>query len=170
MDHALRFHHTVRFLRGKSVDATWVAVLSVPAMVLSAFTSELFLKTLVCLDTGRMVEGHDLEKLYRLLKTETKKAIREGWDAYIPSQEKTLKAIEAQIGRTIPRDLESSLRSGSRSFIDLRYMHEGTPSSEFYILDLPNILHAVIISKRPDWSGWNPQYSQVADFPEGRVR
>jgi hypothetical protein len=61
MDHALRFHHTVDFLRRRSADETWIGVLSVPTMVLSAFTSELFLKALIGLDTGRIPnKGHDL--------------------------------------------------------------------------------------------------------------
>jgi hypothetical protein len=148
MDHALRFHHTVRFMRSKSTDATWVGVLALPAMVLSAFTSELFLKALVCLDTGSIPQGHHLDRLFRMLALDTRKAIKAGWDAYTPSQENTYRALEAELGRPIPRDLGSALRAGSRSFIELRYMYEGTPKSEFHILDLPEILHRVIIARR----------------------
>jgi hypothetical protein len=60
-----------------------VATLAEPLAVLSALTTELFLKCLICIETGDTPRGHDLKELFDQLSVATRTRIQDLWDSGI---------------------------------------------------------------------------------------
>jgi hypothetical protein len=125
------------------------------AMVLSALNSELFLKCIICIETGKLAHGHHLGELFGELRPQTRKRIEHIWDTeLVPFRNPMWMKIENSFGdgRRIARDLLSALTGGSTAFEKIRYSYE--PDNEdvqFYIGDLPRILGRVILEMKPEW-------------------
>src|SRR5580700_2055988 len=62
--HAFRFHENDHRLRNSisPEDPNEVMLIAHPSMMLSAFASELYLKCLLCIETGKVHTGHDLKR------------------------------------------------------------------------------------------------------------
>jgi hypothetical protein len=97
--HATRFHDSDHRLRStvpanKPSDLPFVAH---PAMVLSAFASELYLKCLLCVETGVVPDQHNLKTLFKRLQPTTRRALEDLWDANIrlPHRQLAFDAIKA---------------------------------------------------------------------------
>jgi hypothetical protein len=122
-------------------------------MVLSAFTSELYLKCLLCVETGFVPNDHKLSKLFKGLLPATRRRLEDLWDADIrrPERQKVLDFIRSMPqGAKLQLDLVYALNIGADSFIELRYFYE--KESAFFILgDFPNLLRAVILERFPGW-------------------
>ncbi len=75
--HAIGFHTAENSLGNLTLgpNAQLGAQVVRPAMVISALTSELFLKCLVCLETTRTPKGHHLFELFQLLTPGTRSRI-----------------------------------------------------------------------------------------------
>jgi hypothetical protein len=72
--HAVSFHLAFRVLHEyKPSHPSGAGALHLPASVLSAFTCELFLKALICIETGRVPTGHLLLNLFSRLSASTRK-------------------------------------------------------------------------------------------------
>jgi hypothetical protein len=127
-----------------------------PNMILSALTSELFLKCLVCMETTLTPKGHHLFELFKLLKPDTRDGIIKMWDIYIvPQRTQMWDVIDQHHGGKIARDLPGALLASSRAFETIRYEYEPTiQQSEFNIGDLPRILRLVVLEKKPDWANF----------------
>jgi hypothetical protein len=122
-----------------------------PAIVLSAFASELFFKCLLCIETGKTAQIHLLLDLFKKLTPDTKKTIEKYWDLVVSERKDVLDRLDQSRGRT-PRDLKSNLTAGSDGFRLVRYIYEGNqPPFFFGLSDLPIVLRNTIVEMRPDW-------------------
>ena len=80
-----------------------------PIVVLGAFTTELFLKCLICMEIGQASHGHDLKELFDELSAETRARLEEMWNAEIvPLRSKEWDRME-EFGLKMPRDLPADL-------------------------------------------------------------
>lgn len=131
------------------------ADLAQPAMVISALNSELFLKCIICIETGEVPTGHNLDVLFNKVSPETRDRIQHMWDTeVVPLRSAMWAKIEAQLTEhgPIKKDLHSALAAGSRSFERIRYSYEpNNKGGRFYISDLPRILGRVILQLKPEW-------------------
>jgi hypothetical protein len=147
--HASHFHESDHRLRN-TVPADRpqdVPLVAYPAMVLSAFASELYLKCLLCIETGGVPKGHNLKKLFDALQPITRLQLENLWDAYVrtPERMKVLNHIRTLPGGDKVRlDLRFALDIGTGSFIELRYCYE-KQSSHFLLGHFPNLLPKVIL-------------------------
>jgi hypothetical protein len=83
--HASNFHKSYDALiktvvpapGGPLPDEQRIGVISHPAMVLSAFSSELYLKCALCIETGAVPDGHNLRKLFEGLAVWSRDSTRD---------------------------------------------------------------------------------------------
>lgn len=167
--HALGFHVAEDIL-GKVTTSPnpQLAVQVVQSvMTLSAFTTELFLKCLLCLETTLTPQGHHLFELFQQLKPETQAKIAMLWDTKIvPHRDREWKIIEANYGGSakMHRDLPGAISASSRAFEKIRYSYEpgSRKDSDFNISDLPRILRRIILEKKPEWSNLGRAVTQIS--------
>jgi hypothetical protein len=154
--HASHFHESDHRLRNTVPQdrPDQIPLIAHPAMTLSAFASELYLKCLLCVETGRVPSTHNLRALFRQLQPATRRRLEDLWDQDIRrfERQKVLNHI-----RTLPKgeelklDLPYALDIGANSFIELRYFYE-TSRSYFLLSDFPNLLRIVILERFPSWA------------------
>jgi len=166
--HATGFHQSyLRILNSIPSDAPQeikeqdVGLISMPTMALSAFTSELYFKCLLCVEIDEVPNEHNLKFLFGLLKNETKREIDDLWDIDIrqPHRQPMIEYM-----RTLPKgdkvklDLRYALDVGADSFMDLRYFYE-REQVYFLLTDFPTILRKVILRRFPGWESALPKPS-----------
>ena len=163
--HAVRFLFTECRLRETSVgDQTTQDWVMMPAMVLSAFSAELFLKCLLILDGQRPPDVHHLRTLFELLHPQRKVRIEELWDKSVAANVHEFENTERLLDIKIPRDLKTALSDCGNAFDGLRYVYEDPSKVKFYIIDFARIVRTVILEFRPDWhSSTNSPRSPHAD-------
>jgi hypothetical protein len=155
-EHASRFHESDHRLRNTVPRdrPDQLPLIAHPAMMLSAFACELYLKCLLCIETGqRPPPTHNLKTLFRGLQPTTRRRLEDLWDQDIrrPERRKVLDHI-----RTLPRgaelklDLPYVLDIGANSFLELRYFYEKN-ETYFLLSNFPNLLRRVIIERFPSW-------------------
>jgi hypothetical protein len=162
--HAYHFHESDHRLRNTVPPdrPDQLPLVAHPAMVLSAFASELYLKCLLCAETGSVPDTHNLRDLFKQLNQSTRSRIEELWDANIrrPERQRMLEAIrQLPGGQDVRSDLPYLLDVGANAFIELRYFYE-KERSIFLLGDLPNLLHRVILERFPDWQNIPPPQPQ----------
>jgi hypothetical protein len=130
-------------------------MLGEPVMVIGAFTIELFLKCLVCIETGEVPRIHHLRHLFDKLSLSTRERIQRTWDNDIAVHRDTeWDQIEVAAGRKAARDLPGALAAASKSFERLRYSYEGnTADVQYFLQDLPQLLGRVVFELKPEWKG-----------------
>jgi HEPN domain-containing protein len=158
--HARNFHKSYEMLLRAAVpkDATLaddkiVAIIGRPALMLSAFASELYLKCLICVETNSVPSTHNLDGLFKELRVSTRHELDDLWDYDIRNPGK-LEIIEQ--ARKMPGaegirlDLRYALEIGAESFVDLRYFYE---NEESYCLlqDFPVLLKKAVLKRFPSW-------------------
>jgi hypothetical protein len=127
-----------------------MAIVVRPTIVLSAFASELFLKCLLLIEGKGRHHGHDLHVLFKKLSKQTQERIESKWD--FPTKHADAIAIsERTSGQKMPTDFNSALDRCGKAFKYMRYIYEDSLSTEFYLSDLPRMLHAVILELKPEW-------------------
>jgi len=125
--------------------------LVIPAMVMSAFAAELFLKSLLALE-GTSGKGiHHLAALFDKLSKERRADLELRWTATVQLRERELAANERTLGIQIPRDLPTSLQDCGDTFRLLRYVYEDAERPKFYIIDFAEIAYRAILDLQPDW-------------------
>lgn len=154
--HAFRFHESDIRLRNSisPEDPNEVMLIAHPSMMLSAFASELYLKCLLCIETGKIHSGHNLKSLFLFLDLQTREHIENLWNEYNrrTDRQKELKCIRLlPRGERLQADLQHALDIGANAFIELRYLYEGN-GSHFILGKFPDILQKVILEKsQPEW-------------------
>jgi hypothetical protein len=138
--------------------STFVVFTANPMIVLSAFASELFLKCLLLLEGTDLPKMHGLHALFDLLAPDTKSRITALWDADI--EQKKDQWAAAQGDKPEPLDLPSALVGGGNAFAVLRYAHEGSVNLRFVLGDLPYVLRAAIIERKPEWADIKRNYRE----------
>jgi HEPN domain-containing protein len=127
-----------------------------PIIVLSAFSSEIMLKSLVVLEGKEFGETHRLDKLYKILSNSNQKKLCERWDARLNEEViKTLfDAIENSTNTPIQRDLPSVLYNCADAFKLVRYIYEGH-EVRFFIYEFPRMVSELILTMRPEWNSYD---------------
>ncbi len=128
-----------------------IAWLALPAQVLSAFSCELFLKTLLILEGQQPSDTHSLSGLYKRLGNKRKDRLSAMWDKAQVDKAYFYDAVEKVTGERPARDLRGALKTCGDAFISIRYHYEDGSKSRFYISDLPRILHDYILELKPEW-------------------
>jgi hypothetical protein len=129
--------------------------LTEPLIVLDALTSELFLKCLICIETGGTPHGHDLKKLFDQLSEATRTSIQSFWDSEIATLRRKKWDDLERFGLRLPRDLPSALAKGTNAFERYRYSYEGnTEDLHYYLEDLPPLLERVILEMKPEFEAF----------------
>jgi hypothetical protein len=153
--HAYHFHESDHRLRDtiSSKNLDQVAIIAHPSMVLSAFASELYLKCLLCIETGSVPKGHNLRDLFLRLDASTRKHIDDLWDEELrrPHKQRELNFIRGLPGGDqLQTNLSYVLEISAKGFEELRYIYE-TDCPRFLLGEFPNILHKVILERHPEW-------------------
>ena len=123
-------------------------------MVLGALTIELFLKCLICIESGLAPRGHNLKNLFDSLSEATQKRIQHSWNTGIAVRRaEEWDEMERALGVKIARDLPTALTVASKSFELIRYSYEGnTKELQYYLQDLPALLGRVILEMKPEFA------------------
>jgi hypothetical protein len=121
-EHASAFHWSFERLSNSVVPQSGsppseqeVGIIAHPAMVLSAFASELYLKCLLCVETGNVPNGHNLRDLFLKLKDETKLSLDGLWDTDIrhPDKQAVIEKMRARYnGEPVRTDLRHAIKLG----------------------------------------------------------
>src|ERR1019366_9390578 len=153
--HAYHFHECDHRLRKgpSSKDLDEVALIAHPSMVLSAFASELYLKCLLCIETGKVPRGHELKGFFLRLDPSTRKRLEDLWNESLGRAERKREFAclrKLPEGDRLQSDLLYALGISANAFEELRYLYE-TKRSYFLLGDFPDMLHKVIFEKFPDW-------------------
>jgi len=167
--HASAFHKAYDVLlkaalpkEGAIPDDQFIGIIAHPAMVLSLFASELYLKCLLCVETGEVPEGHNLKTLFLGLPVPTRHALDGLWDTDMRRMEKQKaleKLQEMDTKKRLRLDLRYALDLGADSFIKLRYFYE---KEEVFCLlsDFPFVLRNFILDRFPSWGSILPKASK----------
>lgn len=127
-----------------------------PVIVLSAFTTELFLKCLIRIEAASATpRTHDLKELFGQLSTATRTRLQNLWDSDVAMRRSKRWNELEKFGLKMPRDLPSALAKGSNAFDRIRYSYEGnTENLHYYLEDLPTLLERVILEMKPEFEAW----------------
>lgn len=131
-----------------------------PTITCSAFSLELYLKSLILLETGTPAEGHDLRVLFDKLKPKTQDAIKTGAAAGIAR----IPARFAQVARAVPTmaaqigdpsrfgDFDTVLNDSSQAFKAFRYAFEGMTGKDQWMAEpITEAIRRHILTANPSW-------------------
>jgi len=126
-----------------------------PRVVIDAFTTELFLKCLICIETGSAPREHNLKQLFDLLSEATRTRIESCWDSEVVTRRREKWDKWERLGLKIARDLPSALAKGTNAFKRYRYSYEGdTQDLHYYLEDLPALLERLILEMKPEFEAF----------------
>jgi hypothetical protein len=144
-----------RLSKAADTDAHIIPV-STPAMVMSAFASELLLKCLICLDTGNVPPRHELRKLFDRLPKVNQDRIEQLWNlTVVPLRKAGWETARGRLSDAIVSgDLRANLSAGNDAFRQMRYIYEPQQAKQicFFLYDLPKVLRFVILERKPESS------------------
>jgi hypothetical protein len=130
----------------------WMQATAYAAMVVAAFASELYMKTLICLEGNQVPNSHDRKNLFEMISADRKARTEYHWDKVTLKNEHQLLAAERDLKSVIPRDLDTALLLGRDAFDSLRYVYEERQrTGGFHLGDLPACLREVIVEINPHW-------------------
>ena len=155
------FYQALAILCNVEPGNTQLAVtIGEPVMVIGAFTIELFLKCLICIETGPLPRRvHHLRELFDELSPAIQTRIEKEWDKIVEHHAEVWDGFERSLGITMARDLRSALAAGGDAFQRIRYSYEGgNESLQFYLQDLPRALGRIILEVKPEWTGHERDY------------
>jgi hypothetical protein len=115
---------------------------ALPATVLGAFASEVYLKCILCLQGKTVPALHNLRDLFDLIGEPTKTRLQVLWSTIVPDlpSRKTFWALgDQEYGGQLPRDLPTLLEMGARAFEQLRYSYERDEDPVFVLNDFPGV-------------------------------
>jgi hypothetical protein len=163
--HGNSFCEAYKMLSRTSNDPALMMSVGTPVMVMSAFSSELFLKCLICLETGKSSYGHHLKELFDQLSVPIKESIEQLWDQTVVPLRKPLWLAAEEQKVPIPRDLRSALAAGNDAFQTMRYCYEPDQAKKicFVLTDLPLVLKTVILQIKPEWRHVGRHFHPVGD-------
>jgi hypothetical protein len=162
--HAVHFLATDGYLRSRvEEDPSLMTMLRYPGIVISSFTSELFLKCLILLEQRSPKGTHNLLTLYDQLTPEHQALVARHWDDMSLKWKNAIDADEKVFNIKIPRDLKTALSDCGDAFKLIRYVYENPRKPLFYITHLPISLRKSV----EEVTGWRlddrktPPTSQV---------
>lgn len=126
----------------------WIGI---PILVMSALASELFLKCLICIETGRRSSGHHHARLFDHLSAATKAKLEAKWDGIVANREDMIKKIEKGSGMKIERKLRRALNQSGDTFVQLRYLYETENDIVSAMSDFHLSLKEMVLELKPEW-------------------
>ena len=162
--HGNSFCEGFKVLSSAAADPGVMMMVGTPVMVLSAFASEIFLKCLFCMETGKASRGHHLKHLFDRLSKSTQHRIVERWDGtVVPLRKPLWDAAQRGSKLEVPRDFHSALKAGNNAFSQMRYSYEPDRAKQisFFLADLPLVLRYVILELMPEWRHVSRTYYEV---------
>jgi hypothetical protein len=160
-DEAHGFYQALAILCNVEAGNTQLAVtIGEPVMVIGAFTIELFLKCVICLETGSLPRReHNLRELFDQISPIIQTKIENEWEKIAEHHTEVWDGFERRLGITMTRDLRSALAAGGDAFQRIRYSYEGgNERLQFYLQDLPRALGRIILEVKPEWVGHERDY------------
>lgn len=121
-------------------------------MVLAAFASELYMKTLIGLEGKAIPRQHNLEKLFGQISAERRSRVEFHWNENVRRNEHQFADGDRNLKTKLPRALNLALSRGAKSFEELRYAYEQrSPEGAFVLGNLPVCLREAIVEIKPEW-------------------
>jgi hypothetical protein len=156
--HACGYVDASNILSHKDVVKTeqMLASIANPVMMIQAFSIELFLKTIICIErNGFVPPQHHLKWLFSQLSPRVQQRITEEWDTkMVPLRKSLWDELDTKFPHKFARDLPTILARANRAFEQLRYNYEGHRDLEFHTgLELPRVLITVILELKPEFRG-----------------
>jgi hypothetical protein len=148
-NHADTFFHALNQLHRSPPGI--IRDVGTPVMVISAFASELYFKTLIALAGKKPAWGHDLKDLFSGLSPKMQGHLENRWNPIVRDREELYKNIDRQERAPIPRALPDAITEGREGFERLRYIYEGGDPFRFILSDLPLALRRTILDLQPSW-------------------
>jgi HEPN domain len=123
-----------------------------PMVICSAFSLELYLKSLILIEGGTYGKLHDLEKLFSRVKPKSQKIIRASYETHkmkMDAMFATFKDIPAP-----KTDFDSVLHASAKAFENFRYAFEGIVKDQEGWMASPicDSVRERIVELQPDWA------------------
>ncbi|WP_456740376.1 hypothetical protein [Bradyrhizobium sp. USDA 4469] len=131
--------------------------LAEPLIVLSAIATELFLKCLICIESGDAAppRGHNLQTLFSQLSAPVRTRVQNLWDSDVVPLRREEWDKWQELGLEVPGDLSSALGKGANAFQVYRYSYEdNTDGIHYYLHDLSALLERTILEMRPEFEAF----------------
>ncbi len=101
-----------------------MGIISMPAMAISVFASELYLKCLLCVEADNVPSTHNLKSQFGQLQQQTRRELDDLWDIDVRQPHKRIMIENMRAlpkGEKLRLDLRYALDVGANSFMELRY-------------------------------------------------
>jgi hypothetical protein len=138
--------------RGRTlgIDGQGIATV-IPMCVIAAFSCELYLKCLYCLDGGGKQYEHKLLELYKALGSNRRQRIQEIYPEEFNRNSLYVAMRNHQPDKSL-FELETALKRGSKVFEQWRYFYEGGVDSSPIPTPVITTIKTVILEIKPDWN------------------
>ena len=157
------FHFTSLFLLTQPQNMAFIY--SFPHIILKAFATEAYLKSLILIEGNTAPNIHHLLSLFDKLTPESQHAIRRLWDKECGSQLKKMRSVDTK-GLKVPRTLREALNQSSDAFLEWRYSGPGAMPA-FTIMSFPLWVRVRILELEPDWKpDWPNPLAWLNSEPE----
>lgn len=124
-----------------------------PQIIVSAFASELHLKTLEAMHFGGMVtQTHKLDVLYFGLPADIQRRLADGYMKLLRDTGRLAFVLTTYGGPPEKYGLPEAIKRSGDAFVEFRYLFE-TPEKfpAWTLANLADVAEAVILEDRPDW-------------------
>lgn len=124
-----------------------------PMTVCFSFSVELYLKCLVCLETGTAPRGHSLEELMKMVSQQSQDEIEKHYEALM-SDRPDRDVVDAQFGVGSTK-FQNALKGANKGFEHWRYVYERNMAPGFSLSSyLAHGVRQTLINLRPNWKGF----------------
>ena len=129
----------------------------VPSVVTSAFSLELYFKTLITLERGSysVVKAHHLGKLFGMVSTAHRKRITERFEAETQHHPRWMILKDKRYKPANPKDwqIEGVLANAANTFPEYRYLFEGIKTvTDLTFEPVVRATRETILEINPDWT------------------
>ena len=122
--------------------------LILPWGVMSAFSVELYLKSLILIEKGDPGKIHDLWELFQKLHSDTRSDLSDAYDTKIRNCD--IGHFRISKGHYI--DLENDLKMSAKAFAEMRYFSQGkTSETKFSVGLLGLVIRNHVHALHPEW-------------------
>jgi hypothetical protein len=140
------------FRFGSGILSRHMPDLMFPMVMCASFSLELYLKSLVLLESGTAERGHNLETLFSKISPASQGAIRKNYEKKRSVQDAMLAASNVP---PLPKaDFDFVLHASAEAFENFRYAYEGIVKDQTGWLAGPigECVRERIIELHPDWA------------------
>jgi len=155
-DPKTRFSTAEVFRAGSGILSRHMPALMFPMVMCASFSLELYLKSLVLLESGEAERGHNLETLFSKVSPESQRAIRENYEKKRTEQNAMFAASKVP---PLPKtDFDFILHASAEAFENFRYAYEGIVKDQTGWLAGPigECVRERIMALHPEWANSIP--------------